>query len=91
MPNYQYQCKSCEHTFEEQHKMDQRKEPEAAPCPVCEQMNVVLAPAAPAIGDAVRLGKQKFDSTFDKYVLGRIKKNNPGSTIGEKRQLAKEV
>ncbi len=41
-------------------------------------------PHSPPILDSVRLGITKPDAAFSKYVLGRIKEKNPGSTIGSR-------
>lgn len=35
MPLYSYKCSSCDHLFDEVHKMDDRKTPESKPCPAC--------------------------------------------------------
>jgi len=35
MPLYNYKCTKCDHTFEQVHKMDDRKIPENEPCPAC--------------------------------------------------------
>tara|TARA_Y100000593_G_scaffold90509_1_gene177097 strand:+ start:1495 stop:1788 length:294 start_codon:yes stop_codon:yes gene_type:complete len=40
MPTYEYQCKSCEHRFEEFLLMKDRAKPEKRPCPECGEKTV---------------------------------------------------
>lgn len=40
MPNYEYLCHGCGHTFEEFFKIDDRKKPEKKPCPQCKKKKV---------------------------------------------------
>jgi putative FmdB family regulatory protein len=40
MPLYTYQCKACNHTFDEYNQMDLRKVPETKPCPKCGEYEV---------------------------------------------------
>ena len=40
MPLYTYQCKTCNHIFDEFHPMDSRKDPETKPCPTCGEHEV---------------------------------------------------
>lgn len=61
--------------------MAQRDVPLSEPCPLCNASDSIerLA-AAPALGDAFRLGRTHLPSTWtDK--LARMKKNNYKSTI----------
>jgi len=37
MPNYDYICSKCNHTFEEFLPISQRKNPERKPCPNCNE------------------------------------------------------
>lgn len=50
---------------------------------------------APALGDAMRMsvpGTKKADSTFEKYVINRIKETVPGNTVkaGHKTKMNRE-
>jgi len=50
---------------------------------------------APALGDAMRMsvpGTTKADSTFEKYVINRIKETVPGNTVkdGHKTKMNRE-
>jgi putative FmdB family regulatory protein len=40
MPTYEYQCKACEHIFEEFLPLKDRKNPEKSPCPECGEKQV---------------------------------------------------
>lgn len=92
MPNYVYNCKNCSTTFEKFLIIDKRKVPLGEPCPACDVKNQIeLVPAAPAIGDPVRLGVRRPPSDFQKYVMGRVKANHPGSALENKRSITKEV
>ena len=42
MPLYTYQCKSCDHTFDQSNSINDRKAPETQPCPECGQHEVQL-------------------------------------------------
>lgn len=46
---YDYFCKECNHQFERQLPMDDRKIPEDEPCPECGAMSVKQMVCAPAI------------------------------------------
>lgn len=92
MPNYIYKCKSCSNTFEKFLSISNRKAPLEEPCPVCSCTNKIeLVPVAPAIGDPVRLGVRRAPSDFQKYVMGRIAANHPGSAIENKQSLKREI
>lgn len=41
MPNYDYICSKCSHTFEEFLSISQRKKPEKQPCPNCKEKNTI--------------------------------------------------
>jgi putative FmdB family regulatory protein len=92
MPNYIYKCNDCSNIFEKFLTISNRKAPLEEPCPVCScQDKIELVPAAPAIGDPVRLGVKRAPSDFQKYVLGRMAANHPGSAIGNKQSITKEI
>lgn len=40
MPTYEYQCKACNHIFEEFLPLKSRKKPEKCPCPSCGEKKV---------------------------------------------------
>ena len=65
MPYYDYKCKTCEHTWEEQHTIDSRNVPRYNPCPECGTSdNIILLMSAPSIGDPVALGVRRPNSAF---------------------------
>lgn len=41
MPNYEYICNECNHTFEEFLSISKRKQPEKNPCPNCQKIGSV--------------------------------------------------
>jgi putative FmdB family regulatory protein len=71
MPKYQYQCKSCEYTFEEYYKMDDRKIPEENPCPECGKMEMRQVIGAPKIVHE-RGTNLKVDNGF-REVISKVK------------------
>lgn len=81
MPEYRYQCKACQHEWDEMQRVDARYVPLQNVCENCKiagKIELIIQPVA--IGDSVRLGITKPKSDF-KEVLQQIKKNNPRSTI----------
>ena len=71
MPNYDYKCKECEHTWEEQQTVAGRNVPRYNPCPECGSSgNIILVISKPAFADPVNLGIKKPDSS----VTSRINK-----------------
>lgn len=64
MPVYEYQCKSCEHAFQEMHKIDDRKIPVESPCPECGKKEVQQLISGAAIADPFSLGKKKPSREF---------------------------
>lgn len=58
------------------------------------QLDLTLT-SAPALGDTMRMsvpGTYKADSTFEKYVINRIKETVPGNTVkaGHKTKMNRE-
>lgn len=74
MPNYDYQCIKCGHTFEQFQRMDDRDLPTKEPCSECgETSSIEIKIGCPSIGDSVRLGLTKPDGGM-KEVLDKIQK-----------------
>jgi len=89
MPTYTYRCEGCDHLWDEQRKIVDRKIPTTEPCPHCacdplEAGPVVLEPAAPGFGDAYKIGVKKLPNWWGER-LQRIKDNNRGSTVSADR------
>lgn len=84
MPMYDYRCSECNHVFEQMEKIDNRKNPEKQPCPNCQQMKVQFQIAAPAIGDAVRMGLTKPDAGFNE-VMSKIKEKHKINQLKDRR------
>jgi putative FmdB family regulatory protein len=81
MPYYQYQCKTCEHTFERKLHMEDLHGPEHEPCPECGGAKTVTnLVGGPSFGDPVRLGITRPDEGF-RDVLREIHSKNHGSLI----------
>ena len=81
MPNYDYRCETCDHTFEEFHPIRDREKPCKLPCPACGggPISQFIA-SAPALIDPVRLGVRRPDSGF-KEVISKIKSAHPRSRM----------
>jgi putative FmdB family regulatory protein len=81
MPNYDYRCDKCEHTFEEFHLIKDRAKPCKKPCPKCGEGKVSqFISSAPVLIDPVRLGVRRPDSGF-KEVISKIKSAHPRSRM----------
>ncbi len=82
MPNYDYRCKECEHTFEEFLRMADRNKPCRKPCPKCGKTKCIeqYLPSSPALCDPVRIGVRKPDSGF-KEVISKIKRAHPRNNM----------
>jgi putative FmdB family regulatory protein len=82
MPNYDYRCKLCDHTFEDFLRMADRKKPCKKPCPKCGKTKCIeqYIGSAPAACDPVRIGVRKPDSGF-KEVISKIKRAHPRNTM----------
>lgn len=79
MPTYIYQCETCDESFERLSSIATRREPCEAPCPACGAQTIVLAPAAPLIGDHYRLRKAQYmpaDWTSKKNAIKKAHRNN---------------
>lgn len=93
MPLYDYRCSSCQTEFELRLPLEEYKNPTKTPCPYCSNLTIEqFLPLAPGLVDAMRIGVKKPPSDFSKYVLGKIKAANPGSTIGTRHfDIPKEI
>ena len=81
MPLYDYKCKTCNHTWEEQQTIESRNVPRYNPCPECGTSdNIILLIGKPSIGDVVRMGIKNPDN----HVVDRLKevqKTMPNANI----------
>jgi putative FmdB family regulatory protein len=93
MPFYDYYCSNeeCGNTFELFLPMSRVDEPITKPCPECKKNTIVHEPAAPLIGDPVRLGVTRAPSDFQKYVLGKIQAKHPKHNMDRRHSITKEV
>lgn len=83
MPLYTYQCSSCNHSFTEMHRIDDRNNPEGEPCPSCNANSINLQIGTPGVGDSVRLGIRRNDDGF-REVLSKIHAANYKSNLNNK-------
>lgn len=78
---YDYRCSSCDHVFELELKLVERKIPITEPCPHCFKENCIEQVIGVAnIGDSIRLGITKIDSRL-KEKFQNLKRHYKGSTI----------
>ena len=76
MPTYDYVCSSCEHTFDQILKIDDRNLPETKPCPNCNKNGTVsLTLSAPSLVCPLRIDGLKKPSSQFKDRIGQIKKS----------------
>ena len=77
MPVYDYQCRNCDHEFEETLRMDNRKRPTRRKCPECERKMIsqVISKSRMATVDSVNIGVTKPDATYSE-VIAKINETN---------------
>ena len=60
MPFYDYKCKECGHTWDEQQTVDARNVPRYSPCPECgSSEDIILVIGKVNVGDPIQLGVKK--------------------------------
>lgn len=79
MPNYNFRNTETGEEWTEFMGMD-AKEEYLKNNPKIEQM----LSAPPPMLDAVRMGREKPDSTFSKYILGKVRETNPLGNVERK-------
>lgn len=78
MPNYDFSCSACSHSFEKILSVENRKRPESEPCPNCNsERTVEFRIGSPAIVDPYRIGRKKTSGAF-REKMEMIARNNPG-------------
>ena len=80
MPTYDYECSSCEHTFEKVLSITDKDKPTKTKCPACGKKKVHKLIGSPLIADIIRLDVRRKDSGF-RDVLQKIHQRTPGSQI----------
>lgn len=88
MPTYDYFCKSCNHVWPEFKKMDNRKEPETAPCPNCAtsgmvEQTIAFTPLMMSAALGAEREMRKLNNSEFGDRLRTIHKNSPGSTMNQ--------
>lgn len=81
MPNYDYECDSCDNVFEEFHKIADREIPVGKTCGKCGEGLIRMKLVFPGVADPVRLGLRKPDATFREH-LKEIKRKHRSSKLG---------
>jgi len=56
MPTYEYQCRACQHAFEDIQKIADRDTPCSEPCPQCRRRKVVRGISVPVMGADANVG-----------------------------------
>ena len=91
---YDYHCSACDSTWEEVHRMDDRKIPEGLPCPSCKAEGMVLqsicvtAPAMSYSLETTRSFNKLKGSAFQEK-LSRIHAATPGSQLDKQSTIVK--
>lgn len=91
---YDYHCSSCDMTWEEIHRMDDRKIPEGLPCPHCKSegtvlQSIVVSPPAMSYSlESTRSFKKLNGSAFQEK-LSRIHAATPGSQLDKQSTITK--
>ena len=83
MPEYVFECKKCEYSFDEIHTIMNMDVPLNNPCPSCQEIgNIIRIVGCSRIVDSARLestkGRLKPTSEFTE-VMNRIKKKHTAS------------
>jgi len=81
MPEYDYVCEGCQHTFSRISNMSAYKEPTEAPCSECgrRRVRIAITSSSPLI-DSVRLFGMKADGSW-RETLAKIHESTPGSRL----------
>jgi hypothetical protein len=90
VPTYQYECQNeaCGNRFEQVTTIAARRDECRKACKKCRKRKIDLVPAAPSIGDPLKLGVTKLPNSWtDK--LKEMKGKHKGSTIKTERTLSK--
>ena len=91
MPFYDYKCKECDHTWDEQQTIDARNVPRYNPCPKCGSSgDIALVIGKVNLGDSIQLGVKKPPRDVEKR-LRYIQKEHPNMNQGRYGQNITEV
>lgn len=74
---YEYVCSECEHIFEKILPVARMNEPKEAACPNCQAEGTIDRYISAGATFGYNDNKYKGDSTFQKYVLGKIQEGIP--------------
>lgn len=69
MPFYDYNCLSCQHTFEEFLSIAQRKKPESKPCPMCGEIKIKQMVTSPNVSVDSQMDIHKAKGGFKEAMM----------------------
>lgn len=83
---YDYRCNACNETWEEYHRMDDRKIPESLPCPKCSisgQVEQIITNTCMPVSASLEASRKMNSLKNSKFQekLSQIHANNPGSVL----------
>ena len=84
MPTYDYKCEKCDHTFEEDLKIADRKIPTEERCrfPTCGgEVKQVIIKASGFAYDNIRTKHSKKEPGWFSDKIKDLKRHNPGNTL----------
>lgn len=82
MPNYDYQCDTCDNEFEEFHLIADRNLPVGKTCGKCGKGLIKMKLVFPGVADPIRLGLRKPDPAFRDH-LKEIKRKHRSTKLGD--------
>lgn len=79
MPQYDYECQNCDHTWEEIKSVVERHKPLSNPCPNCHKCGYVVKPLSPVtMVDPIVTGAGKMVDPGLKNKLDQMQEKYPG-------------
>lgn len=80
MPNYDYLCEKCNHTFESLETYDNREKPTTEPCPECSEQTIIRTIGGfPGVGCDSNITPDKKTGGQWSEMMNRVKKGLPKS------------
>ena len=82
MPVYSYRCRTCDHEFDKQLMMANRKQPEEDDCPECGLKAIYQKITATTIGYSIAPNMRTSDN-FNSRLKEIKKRSGSGDTVGD--------